>query len=129
MVTGARVQNLLWACMPMLRLARGDENGKAFRLAWIDATKSVSMLASDAAKAQSPADAALALFQLALELGDAAGVERINFVELFHRRGESGVTTPAAKLDEIIERGGALILSLAVARQQAASTGEERARA
>lgn len=120
MVNDPLVQQLLWACMPMLKHARGDENGAAFRRAWIEATKGcATMRASDAVKASSPADAARALFQLTLELGDAAGLPRTSFVELFNARGESGVQTPAAMLDEVIDRGGSLILSLAVARQEA----------
>ena len=127
MVMNPLIDNLLWSCVPMLRHARADENGAAFRRAWIEATKGhATTRASDAVKASSAADAALALFTLALELGDAAGVERPTFVELFHRRGESGVRTPAAALDDVIARGGSLILSLAVARQEAVGSAEDR---
>lgn len=104
--------DFLIAAHPLLRFVRGEKKD-FLRRAWIAAAleqAGIAMNKDIAALPTSPRAALLALHRAVLELGVAAGVERMEFVQHFNDHGEAGGT--ACTPDEAIEAARGLFLTL-----------------
>jgi hypothetical protein len=111
--------DLLLMTHSLIGLAKGEKRA-AVRRAWIAASRRIAAraLGGDApVPALDPHNAVMSLFQATLALADACGIPRVELVQHFNLRGESGIVARTDALDGAIADCFAFIMALATARQ------------
>jgi|ERR1051326_3336648 hypothetical protein len=110
--------NLLLASQRLIHLLHGDKRD-FFRRAWIACAlqqASIVMRIEEDRLPTQPRAAVLALHEAVLQLGEAHGITRRDFVEAFNDHGESGDYGKADSADEAIARCVSLLTVLSARR-------------
>lgn len=123
--------DLLLMTYSLIALTKGEKR-RRLRQVWINSSRRVATeaLGLDVSLLPlSPSNAVLALFKATLDLADVCGVPRVELVEHFNLRGESGAVAKPEALDGAIADCFAFVMALASARQLQLAKDDETAAA